>query len=69
MFTFGREPGPGVPDVAPGGSRVEVELTPDGDGTVVTLCHSGLPATLRGETIEGWVYVLHRLAEEAAAGH
>jgi uncharacterized protein YndB with AHSA1/START domain len=69
VFTFGWEPGPGVPDVAPGGSRVEVELTPDGDGTVVTLRHSGLPATLRGETIVGWRVVLHRLAVEAAEGH
>ncbi len=69
VFTFGWEPGPGVPDVAPGGSRVEVELTPDGDGTVVTLRHSGLPATLRGETTDGWRVVLRRLAVEAAEGH
>lgn len=66
VFTFGWEPAPGVPDIAPGGSRVEVELTPDGDATVVTLRHSGLPATLRGETIVGWRIVLGRLANEAA---
>lgn len=67
VFTFGWEPAPGVPDIAPGGSRVEVLLRPDGAGTVVTLRHSGLPATLRGETTEGWRTVLGRLANEAAA--
>ncbi|SDS91943.1 SRPBCC domain-containing protein [Jiangella sp. DSM 45060] len=68
VFTFGWEPGPGVPDVAPGGSRVEIRLRPDGGGTVVELRHDGLPATLRGETTDGWRTVLGRLANEAAAG-
>jgi uncharacterized protein YndB with AHSA1/START domain len=68
VFTFGWEPAPGVPDIAPGGSVVEIELRPDGAGTIVTLRHSGLPATLRGETTDGWRVVLGRLANEAAAG-
>ncbi|RIQ19544.1 SRPBCC family protein [Jiangella rhizosphaerae] len=67
VFTFGWEPAPGVPDIPPGGSRVEVLLTPDRGGTVVTLRHGGLPATLRGETTDGWGIVLGRLAKEAAA--
>ncbi|PZF81462.1 SRPBCC family protein, partial [Jiangella anatolica] len=68
VFTFGWEPAPGVPDIPPGGSRVEITLTPDDGGTRVTLRHDGLPATLRGETIDGWRIVLGRLANEAAGG-
>ncbi|MFI9560378.1 SRPBCC domain-containing protein [Nonomuraea endophytica] len=61
VFTFGWEPAPGVPDVPPGSSRVEVTLEEEGDGTVLTLRHSGLPAVLGEETGAGWDHMLRRL--------
>ncbi|WP_165781080.1 SRPBCC family protein [Streptosporangium minutum] len=65
VFTFGWEAAPGVPDMPPEASRVEVTLTPDGDGTELTLRHSGLPAVLEEETGDGWAHLLHRLGETA----
>ena len=47
VFTWGWET-PGDP-VPPGASTVEVDLVPDGDGTLVRLRHLGLPA----ESVEG----------------
>src|SRR5437899_378956 len=38
----------------PGGSTVEVVLTPDGDDTMVVLTHAGLPATHLGSHRDGW---------------
>ncbi|MGW0481363.1 SRPBCC family protein [Nonomuraea sp. NPDC003214] len=66
VFTFGWEPTPGAPGLGPGASRVEVTLTPDGDGTTLTLRHSGLPAPLEEETGGGWAHLLPRLGEAAA---
>ncbi len=57
--------------VQPGGSRVEVELTADGDGTRLRLRHSGLPDGEVAGHAEGWDYFLGRLAEavpDAATG-
>ncbi|GAA2574131.1 SRPBCC family protein [Actinomadura fulvescens] len=65
VFTFGWEPSPGVPALAPGASRVEITLVPDGAGTTLTLRHSGLPFRLGGETTEGWASVLQRLGDAA----
>ncbi|GGT33906.1 SRPBCC domain-containing protein [Nonomuraea spiralis] len=65
VFTFGWEATPGAPDMAPEASRVEVTLTPDGDGTEVTLRHSGLPTVLEEETSDGWAHLLLRLGETA----
>jgi uncharacterized protein YndB with AHSA1/START domain len=69
VFTFGWEPTPGAPDVPPGSSRVEVTLIPDGDGTRLTLRHSGVPPTLEGETNDGWAQFLRRLRAVAAPMH
>ena len=53
--------------VGPGASRVEVTLTADGEGTIVRLVHSGLPAD--GDTHgEGWDHFLPRLAALAGGG-
>ncbi|HEX9342386.1 MAG TPA: SRPBCC family protein, partial [Actinomycetota bacterium] len=41
VFTWGYE-APGSP-VPPGSSTVEIDLLPDGDGTLVRLTHRGLP--------------------------
>src|SRR5215213_4023695 len=45
VFTWGWE-GEGHP-LPPGASTVEVTLTPDGDGTLVRLRHSGLSPQMR----------------------
>jgi uncharacterized protein YndB with AHSA1/START domain len=66
VFTWGWE-GEGQP-VPPGSSTVEVTLTPDGDGTVLRLIHTGLPAELRDVHGHGWDHFLSRLATAAAGG-
>jgi uncharacterized protein YndB with AHSA1/START domain len=66
VFSFGWDPTEGAPDVAPGSSRVEVTLTPDGEGTILALRHSGLPAALRAEHGAGWAHFLPILVAAAA---
>jgi uncharacterized protein YndB with AHSA1/START domain len=67
VFTFGWEPTPGAPDIAPGASRVEVTLARVGDGTRLTLRHRGVPPALEGETDGGWALFLGRLRTVVAA--
>jgi uncharacterized protein YndB with AHSA1/START domain len=63
VFTWGWEDASNP--VQPGTSTVEIDLVPDGDGTIVRLTHSGLPvAAVTGHT-EGWDYFLPRLVEAA----
>lgn len=64
VFTWGWEDP--AEAVQPGGSVVEVELAPDGEGTRLRLRHSGLPdgAEVAGHA-EGWDYFLSRLVEAA----
>ncbi|MFL5796968.1 MAG: SRPBCC domain-containing protein [Actinomycetota bacterium] len=64
VFTWGWEGGP----LPPGATTVEVELTPDGEGTVLRLTHRGLPEEARGEHAAGWDHFLPRLVEVAADG-
>ncbi|MFG1829848.1 SRPBCC domain-containing protein [Micromonospora chersina] len=45
VFTWGI---PGNDALPPGGSTVEIVLTPDGDDTMVVLTHRGVPPTLHG---------------------
>jgi len=66
VFTFGWEPHEGGPDVPPGSSRVEVTLVPDAGDTIMTLRHTGLPASDAGRHDEGWAEHLPDLV--AAAG-
>jgi uncharacterized protein YndB with AHSA1/START domain len=56
----------GIDALPPGGSTVEVVLTPDGDGTMVVLTHRGLPSTHIGDHRAGWEHRLGRL--RVAAG-
>ena len=60
VFTWGWEGNEGVP---PGSSTVELTLEADGDGTVLSLRHTGLPD---GEAAamheEGWRHFTARLA-------
>jgi uncharacterized protein YndB with AHSA1/START domain len=66
VFTWGFE---GTdPFVASGSTRVEVILQPDGDGTLLTLLHHGLPDAARDAHGDGWTHYLARLAP-VAAGH
>lgn len=66
VFTWGwKAPGHPIP---PGTSRVEVTLTPDGDGTFVRFVHSGLPEPAVGEHAKGWDRYLPRLQIAAAGG-
>jgi uncharacterized protein YndB with AHSA1/START domain len=53
----------------PGSSTVDVTFTPDGDGTVVRLVHSGLPSPESAELHgQGWDEYMPRLAIAAAGG-
>lgn len=66
VFTWGWEDMPSL--VPPGSSTVEITLAPDGDGTVLHLTHSGLPAEQREFHDAGWERYLARLAVAAAGG-
>jgi uncharacterized protein YndB with AHSA1/START domain len=67
VFTWGWEGDDA--QTPPGSSSVEVTLTPDGDGTIVRLVHTGLPTP---ESVEqhghGWTMYLDRLAIAASGG-
>jgi uncharacterized protein YndB with AHSA1/START domain len=70
VFTWGWEgQESGEHAVAPGSSRVEVDLTPDGDGTIVRLRHLDLPEQSREIHGQGWDLYLSRLAQAAAGEH
>jgi uncharacterized protein YndB with AHSA1/START domain len=59
VFTWGWENDPALP---PGSTTVELTLDPDGEGTLLTLRHSGLPDD-RSAAVheEGWVVFTGRL--------
>ena len=63
VFTWGI---PGNADLPPGGSTVEVVLTPDGDDTMVVLTHRGLPPAHIGDHRDGWEHQLGRLPAAVA---
>jgi uncharacterized protein YndB with AHSA1/START domain len=65
VFTWGWQ---GSPTVPPGSSTVEIELAPDGDGTLLRLTHRGLPHEGRAIHAVGWDHYLPRLAIVAAGG-
>jgi uncharacterized protein YndB with AHSA1/START domain len=59
VFTWGWENDPALP---PGSTTVELTLDPDGDGTLLTLRHSGLPDDASAAVHEeGWVLFTGRL--------
>jgi len=66
VLTWGWEYLKGMPDemesVPPGSSTVEITLTPDGDGTILRLRHSGLPSVPAGAFHnDGWTMSFERL--------
>ena len=67
VFTFGWDPMPDGPLVAPGSTRVEVLLVEEEGDTVLTLRHTGLPAAAADEHDGGWGHFLAILAERAGA--
>jgi uncharacterized protein YndB with AHSA1/START domain/DNA-binding transcriptional ArsR family regulator len=68
VFTWGWEPGSGS-TLPQGSTTVELELIPDGQGTLLRLTHRGLPDSESAEShTRGWDHYLARLAVVAAGG-
>lgn len=62
VFTWGWVDHPGVP---PGSSTVEIEISKEGDGSLVTLTHHGLQEDEVHIHTIGWNHYLPRLAAVA----
>ena len=65
VFTFGWDPTPGVPELPPGSSQVEVTLSAHDGGTLLTLRHTSVPPDLLVNTDTGWAGFLDSLKAEA----
>jgi uncharacterized protein YndB with AHSA1/START domain len=66
VFTWGWV---GNPDVPPGSTTVEIELTPTTSGTTLVLRHTGLPeGSVASMHREGWELYLDRLAIATSGG-
>jgi len=63
VFTWGWEAAGAA--VGPGGSTVEIDLEPRGQGTRLHLVHRGLPTAELASHTEGWDYFLPRLTAVA----
>jgi uncharacterized protein YndB with AHSA1/START domain len=61
VFTFG------MPQFAPGFSRVTVDLAPDRDGCLLTLTQEGVPDAARAGLEEGWSQMFGQLEAVLAA--
>jgi len=70
VYTWGWEAGEaGVNPVPPGSTTVEVELVPDGDGTLVRFTHRDLPGAESAERHgHGWDHYLERFGIAASGG-
>ncbi len=70
VFTWGWERSGGEDNpVPPGSSTIEVELTPDGDGTSLRFLHRDLPnAEAATSHAHGWDHYLARLEIGASGG-
>jgi uncharacterized protein YndB with AHSA1/START domain len=68
VFTWGWE-GHAASPVLPGSTTVEIDLVPDGDGTVLRFLHRGLPdAEAVKAHAHGWDHYLERLVVCARGG-
>lgn len=65
VFTWGWI---GYDNLPPGSSTVEIELRPDGDGTILVLTHRDLPDGDVPMQHAGWTHYLPRLAVAASGG-
>ena len=64
VFTWGWESGPSP--VAPGSTTVEIDLIPDGEGTLLRFAHRDLPGAEAAKMhAHGWDHYLERLATVA----
>lgn len=70
VYTFGWEAGEnGANPTPPGSSTIEIELVPDGVGTVLNFTHRDLPSAEASEShSKGWDHYLERLAIVAPGG-
>jgi uncharacterized protein YndB with AHSA1/START domain len=70
VHTWGWEPGEDGPNQVPSGSStVEIELLPDGDGTILRFTHRDLPSQAAADShAHGWDHYLERLAIAAPGG-
>ena len=70
VYTFGWEAGEnGAGPVPPGSSTIEIELVPEGAGTVLNFTHRDLPSAEASEShSKGWDHYLERLAVAASGG-
>ena len=70
VFTWGWEAGEDGPNtVPPGSSTIEIELTPEGDGTRLRFTHSDLPSKETADSHNhGWGHYLERLEIAASGG-
>ena len=67
VFTWGWD---GESNVPPGSSTIEVELTPEGDGTSLRFVHKDLPnAEAIASHAHGWDHYLPRLETAAGGGN
>jgi uncharacterized protein YndB with AHSA1/START domain len=68
VFTWGWEPG-GAGTLPVGSSTVEIDLVPDGDGTLLRFSHRDLPSAEAVQShAHGWDHYLERLAVAATGG-
>jgi uncharacterized protein YndB with AHSA1/START domain len=70
VFTWGWEAGEDGPNpVPPGSSTIEIELLPNGDGTMLKFSHRDLPSAEAAQShAHGWDHYLGRLAVAAGGG-
>jgi uncharacterized protein YndB with AHSA1/START domain len=70
VYTWGWEPGEGGTNpVPPGSSTVEIELVPEGEGTLLRLTHRDLPSEEAAKShSHGWDHYLARLRIAASSG-
>ena len=70
VWTWGWEPGDdGASPVSPGSTTIEIELVPDGDGTLLRFEHRDLPTPEAATShSHGWDHYLPRLPIAASGG-
>ena len=69
VYTFGWEANENGPNpVPPGSSTIEIELVPDGDGTLLRFVHELASAESAEMHAKGWDHYLGRLAVAAGGG-
>jgi uncharacterized protein YndB with AHSA1/START domain len=69
VFTFGWDPGKDGPGpVPPGSSTIEIELTSEGDGTLLRFSHELPTVEAATQHAHGWDHYLGRLTIAAAGG-